>query len=175
MDKTDHPHMADGHSGSKETDAATASGEVLARSIVTSRRRVMCGALGVGAVGVLAACGTEEAEDSDNGGDTNGDTNGDDNGGTEEALAQVADVPVGGGIVVGSIVLVQPEEDQFEGYDATCPHEGTMVNAPDDDGVITCPNHGSQFALDGDLLEGPATEDLSQVEIEVRDDEIWAV
>ncbi len=42
-----------------------------------------------------------------------------------------------------------------------CPHLGGIVNWNDADQAWECPLHGSRFAPDGTLLEGPATRDLS--------------
>ena len=42
-----------------------------------------------------------------------------------------------------------------------CPHLGGIVNWNDADKAWECPLHGSRFAPDGALLEGPATRDLT--------------
>jgi len=42
-----------------------------------------------------------------------------------------------------------------------CPHLGGIVNWNDADEAWECPLHGSRFAPDGTLLEGPATRDLT--------------
>lgn len=42
-----------------------------------------------------------------------------------------------------------------------CPHLGGIVNWNDADLAWECPLHGSRFAPDGTLLEGPATRDLT--------------
>jgi glycine/D-amino acid oxidase-like deaminating enzyme len=42
-----------------------------------------------------------------------------------------------------------------------CPHLGGIVNWNDADQAWECPLHGSRFAPDGMLLEGPATRDLT--------------
>ena len=43
-----------------------------------------------------------------------------------------------------------------------CPHLGGIVNWNDADKAWECPLHGSCFAPDGTLLEGPATRDLTR-------------
>jgi glycine/D-amino acid oxidase-like deaminating enzyme len=43
-----------------------------------------------------------------------------------------------------------------------CPHLGGIVNWNDADTAWECPLHGSRFAPDGTLLEGPATRDLTR-------------
>jgi hypothetical protein len=42
-----------------------------------------------------------------------------------------------------------------------CPHLGGIVNWNDADEAWECPLHGSRFAPDGTLLEGPATRNLT--------------
>ncbi|HEV7419136.1 MAG TPA: Rieske 2Fe-2S domain-containing protein, partial [Mycobacterium sp.] len=42
-----------------------------------------------------------------------------------------------------------------------CPHLGGIVTWNDADHAWECPLHGSRFAPDGELLEGPATRGLS--------------
>lgn len=42
-----------------------------------------------------------------------------------------------------------------------CPHLGGIVNWNDADQAWECPLHGSRFAPDGALLEGPATRGLT--------------
>ena len=49
---------------------------------------------------------------------------------------------------------------------------GDDVNPPEN-GVITCPNHGSQFkAEDGGLVRGPATRGLNAIPVKVIGTEI---
>lgn len=136
------------------------TGRAAARRVLASRRGLMCGVAGLGAVGALAACGASEPELSV---------------GEDGVLAQTSDVPVGGGIVVGETVVVQPAKDEFAAFSAVCPHRGTIVDAPNDEGVIICPNHRSEFGLEGELLKGPADTGLTEVDITVENGEIILV
>ncbi|MFE3702581.1 Rieske (2Fe-2S) protein [Nocardia tengchongensis] len=70
-------------------------------------------------------------------------------------LAGTADVPVGGGVILGDTVVTQPNAGNFLAFSSVCPHQGCAVNAISG-GVINCPCHGSQFALDGSLVGGAA-------------------
>jgi len=64
------------------------------------------------------------------------------------ALASVADVPVGGGVVLTEpkLVVTQPTAGQFRAYSSICPHQGCPVTQVQD-GFIVCPCHGSRFAV----------------------------
>ncbi|WP_367137765.1 Rieske (2Fe-2S) protein [Saccharothrix sp. HUAS TT1] len=142
-----------------------------------SRRSVLCGVLVALAVpGGLAACssgstpsgagtGTAPAGGTPTGGGTA--TNG------TASIAAFADVPDGGGLIAGNpatskpLVLVRTG-DAIKAYDASCPHQGTAVSPPEN-GVITCPNHGSTFdAADGAVTKGPATKGLAEVPVKVE-------
>jgi nitrite reductase/ring-hydroxylating ferredoxin subunit len=92
------------------------------------------------------------------------------------ALARAADVPVGGGVIVGGgqVVVAQPADGVFKAYDARCPHMGIAVNPPGADGTpgeILCPGHRARFkAADGSVLNGPATRALSGIPVKVDGD-----
>jgi nitrite reductase/ring-hydroxylating ferredoxin subunit len=83
-------------------------------------------------------------------------------------LAATADVPVGGGVVVNGVLIVQPKSGTFKAYNAACPHQGVQVGAPKK-GVITCPGHNSQFkADDGSRISGPASRGLTEIAVAVQ-------
>lgn len=139
-----------------------------------SRRSVLCGVLVALAVpGGLAACSSGSTTDG-----TTGATGGTAAGGATTPagppiIAALADVPDGGGLIAGNpanskpLVLVRTG-DTVKAYDATCPHQGTAVSPPEN-GVITCPNHGSTFnAADGAVTKGPATTGLTEVPVKVE-------
>jgi Rieske Fe-S protein len=91
-----------------------------------------------------------------------------------EPVAQVADLPEGGGIVLDDqhVVLVR-EGGQVHGLSATCTHQGCTVG-PVADGRISCPCHGSVFdAATGDVVTGPASSPLPAVPVEVRDGDVY--
>ncbi len=95
-------------------------------------------------------------------------------GGAGGALASVADVPVGGGIILADakIVLTQPEAGTIMAFSATCTHAGCAVTNVAD-GAITCPCHGSSFSItDGAVLGGPAPSPLPEQQITVDGDSI---
>jgi nitrite reductase/ring-hydroxylating ferredoxin subunit len=124
-----------------------------------TRRTVLC-ATALGALTPLAACGAGAPRRT---------------GGTGTAkpgdrLAGLADVPVGGGVLVdvpgdAQLLLVRPEEGVVRAFDPTCPHVGTLVGPPSG-GVITCPTHRSTFdPATGEVRRGPATSGLTEVPV----------
>jgi nitrite reductase/ring-hydroxylating ferredoxin subunit len=124
------------------------------------RRALLAGA---GAAGLLAACGDDPAPPVSEA--TAAATSAAPAPAT--SLASTAEVPVGGGTVVGDVLLVQPVAGTFKAYNAACPHKGVKVAAPKD-GVATCPAHNSTFAIaDGARMSGPATTGLKEIAIKV--------
>jgi nitrite reductase/ring-hydroxylating ferredoxin subunit len=87
------------------------------------------------------------------------------------ALAALADLPVGGGVVApGPVLVIRLDEERVAAYSAICPHQALVVPLPDATGTITCPGHGARFrAADGTLLSGPAPGGLRTVAVRVRD------
>lgn len=86
------------------------------------------------------------------------------------ALAAVADVPVGGGVVLAAqgLVVTQPEAGTFKAFSATCTHQGCAVTEVTG-GTINCPCHGSRFAVaDGAPTAGPAKKPLPETAITVQ-------
>ena len=128
-----------------------------------SRRTLLCGATAtlaaLAAPGALAACSSEPGEYEPGATTT---TTAPPGGGTP-----LSQIPVGGGTIVTvgerPILLVQPTAGTVRAFDASCPHRGTTVDPPQN-GVITCPNHFSQFdAATGALRKGPADRGLTEV------------
>jgi Rieske Fe-S protein len=146
-----------------------------------SRRRLLAGAGAVvAAAAVTAACGSS-SEPSGTG--TTGSSTppagespspSETGGGAGESVAALADIPVGGGIVITArkVVLTQPAAGDVRAYTAVCPHQGCLV-ASVSDNVIVCPCHSSEFsAEDGSVLQGPATSGLSPVDVTVSGDQV---
>ncbi|MQY27333.1 Cytochrome b6-f complex iron-sulfur subunit [Nocardia sp. RB56] len=80
-------------------------------------------------------------------------------GAPDNALARTSDIPVGSGLILGNIVVTQPDPGNYLGFSTTCTHLGCAVNAVGG-GTIDCPCHGSKFNLDGTVAVGPATRPL---------------
>jgi Rieske Fe-S protein len=153
-----------------------------------TRRVVVGGALAVGAGYVLAACGGGDATDAGADGTdapeetvTPEEEVPESEGGEGEepaeggaALVAVADVPVGGGVIVGAskVVVTQPSDGEIVAFSSTCTHQGCQV-ASVDNGEITCNCHGSRFSIeDGSVLGGPAPSPLPTVPVSVEGDQV---
>ena len=87
-----------------------------------------------------------------------------------QTLAPTADVPVGSAIVAHGTLISQPSPGVFEGYIARCTHAGCALGVRD--GEAICPCHGSRFAFDGAVTQGPATEPLTPRAVVVSNGEI---
>jgi Rieske Fe-S protein len=149
-------------------------------------------ALGVGAAGasLVAACGGGGGEKA---GEGTGETPGAVEGAKEatEGTKGVAQVESGGAITQESevepgsaleftdettgqqAVLVHLESGDFAAYSAICTHRGCTVGYSD--GNLACPCHGSVFdpANDGAVVNGPATQPLPEIPVEVRNGEVF--
>jgi Rieske Fe-S protein len=130
-------------------------------------------ALGVLGPAALAACSSNKQYGS-SGSNSPAPAGGNQAGG---ALAKVADVPDGGGKVVTApdgkpIVLVKNADGTVHAFSAKCTHMGVTVGAPQN-GIITCPGHGSKFnAADGSVAGPPAPAPLPKVNVKVQGDSI---
>lgn len=93
-------------------------------------------------------------------------------GGTSAApLAQLADIPESGGVVLTDLELVVTRGSGAEVrcFSAVCTHQGCLV-ASVQSGRISCPCHGSEFdATTGAVLAGPAPSPLPAVPVSVVD------
>ncbi len=148
-------------------------------SIPLGRRAVLAGGCGAVCAVALTACATYDygsrapaaapppppPPDPAGGGSGGGS-----GGGGAPPLVAVADVPVGGGVVLAAqnLVVTQPQAGTFKAFDAACTHQGCAVNEVAD-GTINCPCHGSRFAVsDGAPTEGPATQPLPERTVAVQ-------
>ncbi|RSM72090.1 Rieske (2Fe-2S) protein [Actinoplanes sp. ATCC 53533] len=160
----------------------------------SSRRVVLAGASALGVGCLLAACGTDTAGAGSNGasggdfsndpapagskgadtGSTTDSGSGDTGSGGGSALALVADVPEGGGVIKGDYVITQPAAGTFKAFSKVCTHQGCDVTEVDA-GAITCKCHNSKFSIeDGAPTSGPAKKPLTETKVKVDGDNIVA-
>ena len=127
---------------------------------VLSRRRAIAGAaVGGLTLPILTACGGGGGSAGTAGGSTGEQDQGGGQGQSgAQTLVATANVPVGGGVVLPAqnVVVTQPKKGTFEGFSATCTHQGcTLANVAA--GTINCGCHGSQFSItDGSNVAGPS-------------------
>ncbi|MEV0250527.1 Rieske (2Fe-2S) protein [Nocardia sp. NPDC050712] len=133
-----------------------------------NRRAVVAGAGALATVATLAACTTYGKDDSPAPATTEPAQPG---AAGPSGLAKTADIPVGGGKIIGSTVVTQPSAGTFVGLDTTCTHAGCKVSEIAG-GTINCACHGSKFNLDGTVANGPATRPLKSKSVRVEGDSI---
>ena len=76
-------------------------------------------------------------------------------------------------MIVNGTVVTQPTAGVFKGFSTVCPHKGCDVSKVEN-GTIDCPCHGSQFNLDGAVVQGPADKPLTAKAVTVQGDSIVA-
>jgi cytochrome b6-f complex iron-sulfur subunit len=59
-------------------------------------------------------------------------------------------------------------------YTRVCTHLGCTPALPDPDHRMACPCHGSIFAVDGSVIQGPAARPLQAVKLTVKDGAVLA-
>jgi Rieske Fe-S protein len=139
-----------------------------------SRRTALVGA-GAAAVGIgLLATGCASGPSGNGGGGGAGTSGGAaPSAAAGTTLGPAESVPVGGAAVFAdqNVIVTQPTAGKYEGFSATCPHQGCAVT--DVEGTtLVCPCHGSTFGLDGQLLQGPATRGLTPQNVTVTGGQI---
>lgn len=138
-----------------------------------ARRTVMAAAGAAGLAVALTACGSgDDSSGTGTGVDSDSGAGAESGAGGGTALAKTADIPEGGGKVLGDLVITQPTAGQYKAFSSKCTHQGCAVKDVKD-GVIICPCHNSHFsATDGSVRQGPATQPLEASEIVVSEGEI---
>ncbi len=88
-------------------------------------------------------------------------------------LGPTSDVPVGSAKIFTAqqVVVTQATTGKFTGFSTTCPHQGCAV-AQVQGASIICPCHGSAFALDGSVTQGPAQTGLTPTSVTVKGTDI---
>jgi Rieske Fe-S protein len=81
----------------------------------------------------------------------------------------VEEIPSGHGAVIrdgaSKVAVYREETGKLHTMSATCTHLGCIVNWNDVEKTWDCPCHGSRFDSVGRVVNGPATRDLSSVDL----------
>ena len=150
--------------------------ETNSRGAMLSRRALGCAAIFGVAGPLLVACSDDGGAAPSGGGSSSEDAPRE----SGAVLVAAADVPVGGGVVLPEqeLVVTQPSEGEFKAFTSVCTHQGTQLSGVSQ-GRITCPLHGSQFAVeDGSNVTGPngseggSVPDLESFAVEVVDGQV---
>jgi nitrite reductase/ring-hydroxylating ferredoxin subunit len=149
--------------------------KVNAQPTTMARRNVLAaGAVGVGAVGLLAACGGGDDEPAAAPTTAAPSASAPASGGGEAALGSTSDIPVGSGKIFTEqrVVVTQPAAGDFKAFSAQCTHQGCLVSQVQGNEII-CTCHGSAFSTsDGSVLAGPATSPLPAQTVKVEGDSL---
>ena len=69
------------------------------------------------------------------------------------------------------ICIYKIKEDSYVASLLKCTHRGCELNVGG--GIYSCPCHGSEFSVQGDVLEGPAEDNLKTFKIETDNENIY--
>ncbi|MDY6785820.1 MAG: Rieske (2Fe-2S) protein [Cyanobacteriota bacterium] len=68
------------------------------------------------------------------------------------------------------LVVRNPETSVLSAVNPTCTHQGCIVEFEAEGQILACPCHGSKFALDGQVTDGPADRPLATLEAKEEED-----
>jgi len=63
------------------------------------------------------------------------------------------------------IAVYRDYDNTLHAFSAVCPHLGCIVQWNTNEKSFDCPCHGSRFASDGTVMNGPAKTDLSPIHV----------
>ncbi len=69
------------------------------------------------------------------------------------------------------IAVYRHSDDNYTALWTECTHQNCEVKP--NENLLTCPCHGSEFDVNGEVLEGPAESDLKMFEISTDNDNIY--
>lgn len=89
---------------------------------------------------------------------------------TQEELKQADELKSGEGAIISSgikkIAIYRDEASNLHACTAVCPHMGAILQWNADEKTFDCPMHGSRFTLEGKVINGPASSDLTLIKIQ---------
>ena len=81
-------------------------------------------------------------------------------------LLSEGDSLVQSGVIVARVAS-NNVASSFTAVSAACTHQGTIIDYNESQGIFICPAHGSHFAKNGAVLQGPAAANLRQYNVAV--------
>ena len=73
----------------------------------------------------------------------------------------------------GTAWVVKTSDGKVVAFSPICTHLGCAYHWEEKKGEFVCPCHGSDFAIDGKVLSGPAPRPLDRFEVKVENSRIW--
>lgn len=70
-------------------------------------------------------------------------------------------------------IVVRNPDETLSAVNIKCTHKQCDVEWRASDANLACPCHGSKFATDGKMIEGPAETALASYEVKEEGDSIW--
>ncbi len=68
----------------------------------------------------------------------------------------------GGHLVSNEVIVAKTSAGNYIAVSSLCTHQGATLTFESPNNQFHCPNHGSNFALDGKVVNGPAATALKQ-------------
>ena len=84
------------------------------------------------------------------------------------ASANSALKSAGGYIYSGGLIIAHLVNGSYVALSQTCTHQGGTVQYLATNNIFLCPVHGSTFATDGSVLNGPATRPLVKYNVSLN-------
>lgn len=72
---------------------------------------------------------------------------------------------VGGYVYMNNVIIAKATTGQIVAVSAICTHAGSFVEYTTQNNSFFCPTHGSDFATNGAVLNGPASMPLQQYKV----------
>ena len=68
----------------------------------------------------------------------------------------------GGSVIKDSIIIARTSSGIYVALSSICTHQGSTIGFESSANRFHCPNHGSNFSIDGAVINGPATSSLKR-------------
>jgi len=115
---------------------------------------------------VVSSCSKDSASDPATGGNNNNNTN---NSNSSVDFTIDLSTPAysslnnnGGSVVKSGIIIARTSSGSYVALASACTHQGATIGFEGTANRFHCANHGSNFGLDGSVLNGPATSALKK-------------